>query len=736
MAQSKPDNILNTSPKHDDDKTGVFQSGVWRPYNNIAEYTARFPTLAARAETQSIYVRSTDDANKADLYLLDLNKAPYLFKKAIDVSGVSSVNGRTGAVSGLAEQSALTAGLASKADLVGGTVPANQLPSYVDDVVDFANVAAFPVTGSASIIYVAVDTNKTYRWAGSSYVPLGEGVALGETGSTAYRGDRGKVAYDWVQAHPKVENVSPMEMPVSTAQAAAIAAAAGGGGGGGGSEFPRLPVNAVRTLEFFGTSIEAGYLLPDPYAAAWPIQFATRVGIPTTVNRAESATNCFKALRQAYTYMPLYGNRTNGYVVGMGFNDHQTASLEKDVAKVEGCLNSFLANAFAKMAYAGSDNSGYFTKTGTWTAYDSASHGGKAATLVRVGNASPTALKTNQNGATFSINVDVFSGTGGISGFVIGTYGEAGTTELGGFTVSVDDIVVGSYDPANKTNGATDITGYDNSITPYAVFVDYPIANGDIITITSNSTKLLIVDYIIGLERGDVTLPVFVSAVSKRSGADADSLAKTAAMNAMLGNVVKYWVKKGFPVTFVDVNVEYNPDTDTNPPMDMSVPHDGIHPNKIGAFKFASAAAAMALGGVIGSPIPKVASGEKIVTSTPAGTMLEYDPVESHVAATALTAADFSTGTAAVTGITGQKSSDANYLYECIGTNQWARLPKAYTAVDLYAGTIDDSGGDKTSAELQTAFSAAVIGQRVRGVNNMYEKYSSSNWIKSQIEVA
>ena len=45
-------------------------------------------------------------------------------------------------------------------------VPAAQLPSYVDDVLEFANLAAFPATGATGLIYVALDTNKIYRWSG------------------------------------------------------------------------------------------------------------------------------------------------------------------------------------------------------------------------------------------------------------------------------------------------------------------------------------------------------------------------------------------------------------------------------------------------------------------------------------------------------------------------------------------------------------------------------------------
>lgn len=89
--------------------------------------------------------------------------------------------------------------LSTKADLVGGKVPASQLPSYVDDVLEFANLASFPATGESGKIYIAIDTNLTYRWGGSSYVVMSSSLALGETSSTAYRGDRGKIAYDHSQ---------------------------------------------------------------------------------------------------------------------------------------------------------------------------------------------------------------------------------------------------------------------------------------------------------------------------------------------------------------------------------------------------------------------------------------------------------------------------------------------------------------------------------------------------------
>ena len=81
-----------------------------------------------------------------------------------------------------------------------GKVLTSQLPSYVDDVIEATALSNFPSTGEAGKIYVDTSTNKTYRWSGSGYTEISASLALGETSSTAYRGDRGKVAYDHSQA--------------------------------------------------------------------------------------------------------------------------------------------------------------------------------------------------------------------------------------------------------------------------------------------------------------------------------------------------------------------------------------------------------------------------------------------------------------------------------------------------------------------------------------------------------
>lgn len=81
-----------------------------------------------------------------------------------------------------------------------GKVPSAQLPSYVDDVLEYASKSTFPATGETGKIYVDTSDNKTYRWSGTTYVEISASLALGETSSTAYAGDKGKALATKVSA--------------------------------------------------------------------------------------------------------------------------------------------------------------------------------------------------------------------------------------------------------------------------------------------------------------------------------------------------------------------------------------------------------------------------------------------------------------------------------------------------------------------------------------------------------
>ena len=90
-----------------------------------------------------------------------------------------------------AKKSDVQSSLSSKADLENGKVPSSQLPSYVDDVEEYTSQSSFPATGTTGKIYVDTTTNLTFRWSGTAYVVISPSLALGETSSTAYAGNKG-----------------------------------------------------------------------------------------------------------------------------------------------------------------------------------------------------------------------------------------------------------------------------------------------------------------------------------------------------------------------------------------------------------------------------------------------------------------------------------------------------------------------------------------------------------------
>lgn len=176
----------------------------------------------------------TNDSGFIDKSVNDLNN----YTTTTDLN--TALNGKVntssiGVASGVAELDA------------SGKVPSSQLPSYVDDVVEgyykesdgkFYEESTYEteIVGESDKIYISVDTNIQYRWNGNGYSALGGALQLGETSSTAYRGDRGKSAYDHSQltsGNPhnvtktdvglgNVDNTSDLDKPISTATQTAL----------------------------------------------------------------------------------------------------------------------------------------------------------------------------------------------------------------------------------------------------------------------------------------------------------------------------------------------------------------------------------------------------------------------------------------------------------------------------------------------------------------------------------
>lgn len=96
-----------------------------------------------------------------------------------------------------------------------GQIPSSQLPSYVDDVLEYTSISLFPATGESGKIYVDTTANLTYRWSGSGYVEISKSLALGETSSTAYAGDKGKALADKLSG---IENGAQAHRAPTTAE--------------------------------------------------------------------------------------------------------------------------------------------------------------------------------------------------------------------------------------------------------------------------------------------------------------------------------------------------------------------------------------------------------------------------------------------------------------------------------------------------------------------------------------
>ena len=154
-----------------------------------------------------------------------------------DIGAAASVHGHA-----ISDVSGLQTALSGKADLVNGLVPSSQLPGFVDDVIEGANLAAFPATGESGTIYVALDTGKTYRWGGSAYAEIsaspGSTDAVPEGATNLYHTSQRAAAAAPVQSVAgktgavtlakddvglgNVDNTSDLSKPISSATQTAL----------------------------------------------------------------------------------------------------------------------------------------------------------------------------------------------------------------------------------------------------------------------------------------------------------------------------------------------------------------------------------------------------------------------------------------------------------------------------------------------------------------------------------
>jgi len=137
--------------------------GVTEIVNNIE--------VAAQPNDQIVDISVIDNADD-----VTLNITPTVIE--ININKGSSYAKWGDILGTLSDQTDLQSALDLKANLVGGKVPASELPSYVDDIIEVANYAALPTTGETGKIYVTLDNNKIYRWSGSIYIEIAANNAV------------------------------------------------------------------------------------------------------------------------------------------------------------------------------------------------------------------------------------------------------------------------------------------------------------------------------------------------------------------------------------------------------------------------------------------------------------------------------------------------------------------------------------------------------------------------------
>lgn len=186
---------------------------------------------AARATLGLGQVNNTPDANKSVASAATLTTGR-------NINGVL-FNGSANITINAVDATARIA--SSEKGAAGGVVPLNSsskidsiyIPGSYDDVLEFASIAEFPIAANAETgkIYIALDTNLTYRWTGTIYAVLDPSLALGTTSNTAYRGDLGNAAYQ----HSQITNGNPHGVTSITGNAGNVTGVVAIENGGTGS---------------------------------------------------------------------------------------------------------------------------------------------------------------------------------------------------------------------------------------------------------------------------------------------------------------------------------------------------------------------------------------------------------------------------------------------------------------------------------------------------------------------
>lgn len=218
------------------------------------------------------------------------------------------------ALSAIGAEASANKGAANGYAPLDGTskVPAANLPAYVDDILEYANLAGFPGTGTSGLLYVALDTNKVYRWSGSAYTEVSASLALGTTSSTAKAGD-------WQPASTDITDSTATGRSLITAATAAAGRTTLGATTVGANLFTAADAAAARTAIVAEGAIAAG-----TSAQFWDGTKTWRaVGISDVTNlQVALDAKAPKASGMLGTGLPWYAQAVvNSSTLADGYND-------------------------------------------------------------------------------------------------------------------------------------------------------------------------------------------------------------------------------------------------------------------------------------------------------------------------------------------------------------------------------------------------------------------------------
>lgn len=337
-----------------------------------------------------------------------------------------------------------------------------------------------------------------------------------------------------------------------------------------------LPVPSLATnaggLMSFGDSVGVGQGA-SPTTKGFNNILAAALGGVNTVN-AVGGTGAYSAIAGFFAVGPAATPRpqTATFISWMsGFNDlRRNGAATKTLAKIQNCLRAFIALAFGNTSVAA--NNGAVTAVGAWTAFAPAN------STTRASQIAGGAL-SGVSGMTLSWN---FTG----DSLIIGTWVSDGVTySHGPATITVDGVLVQTYDPDNRTDNIADGGAWDNGRVPGAIILR-GLGSGahTVVVAPTHASKPFVVDYFSTLVPPGGAGPLLVAVPPRMPAAGyalAPNLGSDAAFATAASRIMDVVLElPDYPMRAVFVNSQYDL---------ANVSGDNIHPANAGHYQIAQA---------------------------------------------------------------------------------------------------------------------------------------------------